>query len=373
MLHEFISLHRDAIIARTRQRVGGRAMPHVPATTDGAHGVGLFLTQLAETLRLESTPAPFSSGAIGAAATRHGAELRAAGLDVSQVVHDYGDICQAVTETALERGAAISVEEFHTLNRCLDTAIAEAVTEHGRLGAQQCAAQELERLGRSAHELRDLLNTAQLAFQILKQGAVAINGSTGGVLGRSLTGLQDLIDRSLSEVRATAGADRQQRLDVAQWIARISERARLHAENRRVGFTVAAVEPGLIVDGDPQLLTSAVMNLLSNAFKNTPPGGSVTLDTHVHGDRVLVAIADECGGIPEGTRDLFQPFGDRRGADRSGLGLGLSIARKAARVHGGDILVRNMPGTGCVFTLELPLAAAPMTVAAGELETVKAG
>ena len=372
MLHEFISIHGDAIIARTRQRVGGRTGPAVPAGVEAEHGVRLFLTQLTETLRLESTRAPFSCGAIGSAATRHGAELRAAGLDVSQVVHVYGDICQAVTEVALERGAAISVEEFHTLNRCLDTAIAEAVAEHGRLGAQELAAQELERLGRSAHELRDLLNTAQLAFQILKQGAVAINGSTGAVLGRSLTGLQELIDRSLSEVRDTAGTARQQRLDVAPWIARISERARLHSENRRVGFNVAAVEPGLAVEGDPQLLTSAVMNLLNNAFKHTPPGGSVTLDTRVHGDRVLVAIADECGGIPEGTRDLFQPFGDRRGADRSGLGLGLSIARKAARVHGGDILVRNMPGTGCVFTLELPLAAAA-TVAARESNSVQAG
>lgn len=372
MLHEFIALHRDAIIARTRQRVGGRAVPHVPATTDGAHGVGLFLTQLAETLRLESTPAPFSSGAIGAAATRHGAELRAAGLDVSQVVHDYGDICQAVTETALERGAAISVEEFHTLNRCLDTAIAEAVTEHGRLGAQQLAAQELERLGRSAHELRDLLSTAQLAFQLLKQGAVAINGSTGAVLGRSLTGLQALVDRSLSEVSATAGKQRQQRTDVASWIARISDRARLHAENRRVGFSVAPVDPGLTIEGDLQLLTSAVMNLLHNAFKHTPPDGRVRLDSQVHGDRLLLAVTDQCGGIPEGTRDLFQPFGDRRGADRSGLGLGLSIARKAARVHGGDILVRNMPGTGCVFTLQLPLAA-PSTLADGGPETVRTG
>ena len=55
--------------------------------------------------------------------------------------------------------------------------------------------------------------------------------------------------------------------------------------------------------------------------------------------------------------DLFQAFGERRGKDRSGLGLGLSIARKAVRAHGGDIQIRNLPGTGCVFVIQLPAAA----------------
>ena len=73
---------------------------------------------------------------------------------------------------------------------------------------------------------------------------------------------------------------------------------------------------------------------------------------------MVVEIEDECGGIPESTGDLFHPFGDRRGSDRSGLGLGLSIARKVVRAHKGDILVRNMPGKGCVFAIDVPLTAA---------------
>ena len=93
------------------------------------------------------------------------------------------------------------------------------------------------------------------------------------------------------------------------------------------------VDPALAVDADPQLLASAVMNLLHNAFKHTPAGGTVVLRAHARGQRLLVEIEDECGGIPESKADLFQPFGDRRGTDRSGLGLGLSIARKAVRAH----------------------------------------
>jgi signal transduction histidine kinase len=71
---------------------------------------------------------------------------------------------------------------------------------------------------------------------------------------------------------------------------------------------------------------------------------------------VLIDVEDECGGIPPSKTDLFQVFGDRRGGDRSGLGLGLSMARKAVRAHGGDILIRDLPGKGCIFTIQVPLA-----------------
>jgi signal transduction histidine kinase len=99
------------------------------------------------------------------------------------------------------------------------------------------------------------------------------------------------------------------------------------------------------------------MNLLHNAFKNTPAGGRVVLRARGEGQRLIVEVEDQCGGIPESKGDLFQVFGDRRGSDRSGLGLGLSIARKAMRAHGGDIHIRNMPGHGCIFAIEMPLAA----------------
>ena len=99
------------------------------------------------------------------------------------------------------------------------------------------------------------------------------------------------------------------------------------------------------------------MNLLHNGFKNTPAGGKVVLRARAEDRNLVVEVEDECGGFPESKSDLFEVFGDRRGSDRSGLGLGLSIARKAMRAHGGDIRVRNLPGKGCVFVIEVPLAA----------------
>ncbi len=357
MLYEFINANREDIISRTRERVRSRPWPSV-SSREIDYGVPLFLTQLAETLRLESTVTPFASDAIGSTAARHGAELLATGFDVTQVVHDYGDICQAITEIAVERKAPISVEEFHTLNRCLDTAIAEAVTEHTRLTAQKRSEDEVERLGQTAHELRDLLNTALLAFHTLKRGTVAINGSTAAVLGRNLTSLRDLVDRTLSEARLAAGTQRRERLAVTAFVDEMAAAGNLYSEQRQIRFNVEPVDSTLTVDADPQLLASSVMNLLQNAFKHTPAGGTVVLRAHARGERLLVEIEDECGGIPEGTGDLFQPFGERRGTERSGLGLGLSIARKAVRAHHGDIVVHNMPGKGCVFAIDVPRAAA---------------
>jgi signal transduction histidine kinase len=267
------------------------------------------------------------------------------------------------------QNAPITVEELHTLNRCLDTAIADAVTEHTRLTTLRRSEEEVERLGQAAHELRDLLNGALLAFHTLKRGAVAISGNTGAVLGRSLTGLRDIIDRSLSEVRLAAGKQRRERLSVTALVDELAATGVLHSEYRGVHFTVEPVDPGLAVDGDAQLLTSAVMNLLHNAFKNTPAGGAVILRVHARGDRLLVEIQDQCGGIPESKVDLFQAFGDRRGTDCSGLGLGLSIARQAVRSHGGDIHTRNRPGQGCIFTIDVPLATEEVKVAQSTCRT----
>ena len=132
----------------------------------------------------------------------------------------------------------------------------------------------------------------------------------------------------------------------------------LHANERDVHFIVGPVDPGLLIDADSPLLTSAVMNLLQNAFKCTPAGSRVELRVRREDARVLIEIEDECGGMPEIASDPFQPFGERRGRDRTGLGLGLSIARRAVRAHGGDIHIRNMPGTGCVFIVAIPLAGA---------------
>ena len=364
MLYEFVTTYREAIIDRARAKLTARPWPSASAQ-ELENGVPLFLTQLSEILESESTGTPHSERSIGSAATRHGRQLLALGFTVSQVVHDYGDICQAVTELAMEQNAPITTDEFKTLNRCLDTATAEAVTEHARITAESRSTEESERSGHVAHETRDLLNTAILAYQSLKRGTVAINGSTGAVLGRSLIGLRDLVDSTLSEIRIAANQQQRDRVSVTSFLNDIANAGGLHAESRGLQFTVETGDPAWAVTADPQILASAVMNLLNNAFKYTPAGGRVVLRARTNEARLLIEVEDECGGIPATDGDPFQSFGKRRGSDQTGLGLGLSIARKAVRAHGGDIQIRNIPGKGCVFTVDVPLAGKDVTVSPG--------
>ena len=199
---------------------------------------------------------------------------------MSQVVHDYGDICQAITELAIEQRAPISAEEFHTLNRCLDTAIAEAVTEHARMTAAKTSMDETERLGHAAHELRDILNTALLAFNALKRGTVAINGSTGAVLGRSLLRLGQVVDGALAEVRLGLEKQTREPMRVVAFLEELTPAAQLHAEYRLIRFSVEPADPGLTIDADPELLKVAVMNLLQNAFKSERPPKAASCSAH---------------------------------------------------------------------------------------------
>jgi signal transduction histidine kinase len=161
-----------------------------PTPAELEHGIPLFLDQLIRTLQIEQTADPLrsrrisgdSDGApvlseISASAALHGSELLNQGYSVDQVVHDYGDLCQAVTELAFEHGVPIAVDEFRTLNRCLDNAIADAVTEFAYqrdLGlAHVVARAHTERLGNLAHEMRNLIHTATLAVSALKPATSA--------------------------------------------------------------------------------------------------------------------------------------------------------------------------------------------------------
>src|SRR4029079_4758852 len=261
-------------------------------------------------------------------------------------------------ELAVELNAPISTEDFRTLNRCLDDAIAGAVTEYGR-GRNQSVldgetARGSERLGFFAHELRNLVNTAILAFEVLKKGNVGVAGSTATVLHRNLLGTRDLINRSLAEVRLTQNIQNRERFLISGLIRELEPAATLSADARHITLTVLPIEDGFAIEGDRQVLKAGVMNLLQNAVKFTSPGTTVTLRVGASAERVLIEIEDECGGLPNGNvKDLFHPF-EQRGADRSGLGLGLAFSRWAVEARHGRIYARNLADVGCVFTIDLP-------------------
>jgi signal transduction histidine kinase len=370
MLHEFLTVHREEIIALTRQKVALRRAPRA-TEAELEHGVPLFLEQLAGILRSGSDGAGGTSAEMARGAARHGAELRQAGFTVGQVVHDYGDVCQAVTELAIEMGIPIAAEEFKILNRCLDEAIAQAVTEFARQRELSLSNRETERLGFFAHELRNLLSNAMLSFEVLKTGTVGIGGSTGAVLGRNLAALRDLIDRSLAAVRLEKGAPRRAEVLLTGLMEEVEVAAAIEANSRGLQLTVTAVAAGAAVFVDRQLIAAALANLLQNAFKFSRAAGHVVLRTDITSapGRVLIEVEDECGGLPPGADELFRPF-EQRSADRSGLGLGLAIARESVEINGGVIRARTLPGRGCVFTIDLLLVSGAAAIAEIKAATV---
>jgi signal transduction histidine kinase len=353
VLDDFITSNRDAIIACAKARVAARTSPK-PSDVELSNGVPLFLDQLCAALRLAKSSDVVAHEQIRETAGRHGRDLLRKGLTIGQVVHDYGDVCQTVTELAVRQGVAILGHEFRILNLCLDDAIAEAVTEYSRQREHAIKDQGTERLGILAHELRNLLNTATLSFESIKSGRVAAGGSTGLMHSRSLLLLRDLVDRSLADVRLDAGIEHLEYISVAGFVDEMEIGALLQARARGLHLVVGPVDRAVAIEGDRQTLAAAVSNMLQNAFKFTRKNGNVSLTTRATTDRVLFDVEDECGGLPPGkTEDLFRPF-EQRGADRSGVGLGLSICLKAAKANAGEIRVRDLPGKGCVFTLDLP-------------------
>ena len=371
MLHEFLTGNRANLIDRCRFKVSQRSAPRV-TPAELTHGIPLFLDQLIKTLEVEQTANPMLSRKVsgpagggnqvpsemGAAAALHGRELLQQGFTVDQVVHDYGDLCQAITDLAFELKAPIETDEFRTLNRCLDNGIADAVTEYSYQRYSVLAndgVQALnERLGFLAHELRNLLHTATLAFTAIKLGNVGVHGATGAVMERSLIGLRTLVDRSLADVRVAAGMPpRHELVSVAEFVDQMGVSASLEASARGCRFTVSHVEEGLAVDVDRDMLLAALGNLLQNAFKFTKSGTEVSLAVHAVADRILFDVEDHCGGLPPGSAErMLLPF-TQLGADKSGLGLGLAICKRSVEANNGILRVRDLP-SGCVFTIDLP-------------------
>jgi signal transduction histidine kinase len=370
VLHEFLTTNRDALVERCRLKVAKRLAPKF-TDAELTHGIPAFLDQLIKTLLVEQTSEPLRSrkvsgpagggpamSEIGATAALHGRELSLQGFTVEQVVHDYGDLCQAITDLAFEQSAPIEIDEFRTLNRCLDNGIADAVSEYAfqrNSLVENTGVKALnERLGFLAHELRNHLHVATLAVTAIKAGNVGATGATGAVLDRSLIGMRSLIDRSLADVRVAAGMlPRRQLVSLADFISDVKISASLESHSRGCIFAAGDVDSRLALDIDREMLLSAVGNLLQNGFKFTLPNTEVLLSAYAVGDRIRIEVEDHCGGLPLGADNLFLPF-KQRGENRSGLGLGLSICRRSVEANNGVLGVRDIAGSGCVFTIDLP-------------------
>jgi signal transduction histidine kinase len=374
MMSGFLANNHDELVERCKAKVALR--PRRAATADQlSNGVPLFLAQLQRTLEAEegagdaaesfrisgeSGGDALSLSEMGVSATAHGKQLLNLGFSVDQVVHDYGDLCQAITDLAFERDAPFSIDEFRTLNRCLDNAIASAVSafsaQRDAVAARKQNAEVNERVGVLMQELRNSLANASYAVTALEQGNLPISGSTGAVLKRSLAALNKLVDRSMAEVRAEADAIRErQTFPLTSFIAEARNDVLLDLQASGCRFTIAAIDPALELTGDHDRLLQALESLVRNAFKFSRPNTEVTLSSVAVGDKIVISVHDSCGGLAPGyATSMFKPFSERTVGDKSSLGLSLSIARASVEADGGTLNVQDVPGVGCIFTISLP-------------------
>jgi signal transduction histidine kinase len=277
--------------------------------------------------------------------------IEQAALPVEAVVYDYGALCDAIMQMAADEAREFSAKDYQLLNLAIDEAIAHAISQFFRSAREGYERLAAERLGILAHELRNALSSAKFAFNAIEQGRVGTRGKTADVLKRSHDRMGTLIEHTFLTTAMRAGGEALARRAVdVRALARDVAAAAVTA--RGVCIRVEDGDPANVV-GDATLLTSAIGNLVQNAIKFTKDGSCILVRTGALDGHVTLEVEDECGGLPSGaTEELFRPY-VQRGNDRSGAGLGLTLARDVAFAHGGDLRARNLPGKGCIFALSL--------------------
>jgi signal transduction histidine kinase len=360
-LHQFLIDHRQQILSESESRtIALIALAALrPSSEHLRSGLPIFLDQLIAVLAKEipviGAPEELQ---IMESAGSHGKELLRLGYTLTHVVHSYGAMCQAITEIASKTKAAVTALEFHHLNRCLDIAIAGAVTEFETVSHLASKNLEAIHLGTIAHELRNALNRSRISFEMLSKGMVGLGGSTSRVLERSLEEMDMLINRSLSEVRLRSeSVINEEYFTIIQVISQILVTAEIEAARRQQVLAID-IDPKIGVKTDRHLFSAAIGNLVQNAMKFSKVKGVIEISAQARGTVAVIEVQDQCGGISEEKMaQLFKPFVMQHN-DTSGLGLGLIISKEAIEKCKGTLTVRNEK-SGCVFTIELPLFILP--------------
>jgi len=297
-------------------------------------------------VRLNSSPGETELTKAGRA---HGVELLRLGYTLTHVVHSYGAMCQSITELAIEKDFNIRTNEFRDLNRCLDIAIAGAVSGF----ELKRKTQDDEQFGALGHELRTALGNTNISLELIKNGTVGFSGSTGRVLERSLQRISTLINISLAEVRLRMDTSVQfETSNLLQLVDQIAVTALLQARTKDQTLEIS-IDSKLRINADSQLLLSALSKLIQNALKFTNAGGRIQVRGKEVETRVVLEVEDECGGLSETKIDLFKPSGPQNDNRDGGLG----IARRAITLNHGTLDVQNLPHKGCIFRISLPVVA----------------
>ncbi len=230
-----------------------------------------------------------------------------------------------------------------------------------RLAAKLEATEQrrIELISEVAHELRTPVATIRGYMEGLLDGVFEPTPEVFAAASREASRLERLT-ADLSELsRAEEGAIRLRRrpVDLDDLVTEVVERWRPRFDAKAIRLTIET-SGGISVVGDPDRLTQVITNLISNALRYTDEGGEVAVSVTADGAEAVVMVSDDGKGLsPEELDQVFERFYRADPAVSGGTGIGLTIARDLARLHGGDLTASSPgPGLGATFTLRLPLA-----------------
>ena len=369
MLDELITAHRADIVARCKSRNTRWAeSPHLESEL--SYGIPLFLDQLVDALATGSHPTLTQSS------TRHAEALWRRNFTIAEVVRDYGSVCQVITEIAMEVDFSVATAEFRILNRCLDEAIAEAVTEFTRLqddvGRErlgQLASDRMASVGMLAAGIVHEINNPLTA--IIANLALAADHADQGVDSLSLKSLREELQDSIAaaerirqivrnvRVFSACNVFERQVIDIEPVLEsslRISSNEVRHRA-RLVRDYAPMLSP---VDADESQLGQVFLNLLVNAAQSIEEGhardNEIAVTTRMEAGQVIVEIRDSGVGISaDAVPKLFTPFFTTK-ESAVGTGLGLSICHRIISDMHGTITVSSTVGGGSTFRVSLPAA-----------------
>jgi signal transduction histidine kinase len=318
-----------------------------------------FVDELIAALYPDALPLP----ALTENAAEHGAQRFRLGFDIGEVVREYGVLNECIQDLVRDAQVTVSLREQEVTGRWLNAGIANALAQYVSQRDSELQRQASEHLGFIAHEVRNPLSAAWNAFQRLRATELAAGGRAVEILERNLRRTADVIDSALTHASLKMGVSpRPQAIALDDFIREIVADAAFEAEGKGIDVVVDA-DSDVRIDADARLLGSAISNLLQNAVKFSRPSSRVVVRAKQADGRITIDVADSCGGLPPGkAEELFAPL-VQRDENRSGFGLGLAIARQAAEAHNGTVKARDIPGTGCVFTIDLPAISAARAVA----------
>jgi signal transduction histidine kinase len=353
-LDEILETRRDELVERWRQRVTGTVSAQMMPAPEIINSLPLFLEQLIDALHQTRSDAPGSPVLDHSeVAAHHGSQRFRAGFSIQSVVREYSILRECIFDLLEETEISISLQEVRALTHALSVGVADAVSRFSQERDQQLEHQAGVHLAFLAHELRNPLTSGRFALDLLRKRRQHESTRELDVLHRSLSTLQELIDRSLIQIRLRRMDIRPVRTLLAELVREIAAESEVDAEIKGCIIRLT-MDDTVEVDCDPRLIGSAVSNLIRNAIKFTRPGGVIDVRLHSAESVTTIEVEDQCGGLPPGkTEELFTPF-MQADHDRRGFGLGLAIAKHAVEQHGGAIQVHNLEAKGCVFLISLP-------------------